>query len=419
MTAPPAPLRLRPPGRPKPRSRAGCATGRCPFFRGHRPRVLPALGVAGGLLIAALSVGMAAAAELVGAGSVTIAADRIVPDDLYVAAGSVRIDGKIAGDLTAIGGIVNVVGPVDGSVEVAALRAEIRGRIRHSVQTAGGVVGIYGRVDDDVVVVGGSLRIVEGASIGGDLVILGGVVTVVDGATVEGDVLATAGSVSIEGAVRGDVHVRARSFEVAPGAAIGGRLLLEGDPALAISPRSSVAGPTLVLPPRDLPPWADALLWQSAALPRLLALLALGAAVVAIAPRFAIALAEPLRREPVVATVFGLGVVVFFPFCLILLAITLIGVPFAVVGAAGFVAALATSQAVVGLALGRVLLRVGTDQARRGRNLAAMALGVALLSGIRLLPLPLAGSVATVAVACAGLGSVGCAVVDRLRQRPG
>lgn len=383
--------------------------------RRRRPRCLAPLGVL--LLALCFPARSAAAAEVIVDGAVTVPAGATVRNHLYLAAGTVEVLGDIDGDLTVSVGFLNVVGDVTGGVTVAAGRAEIRGTIGRSVRAAGATVAVYGRVEGDVVVAGGLVTIVEGASIGGDVIAAGGAVTLVDGASVAGDVRGYAASLALEGRVRGDVRITARRLLVAPGARIDGALRYRGPDAPGIQAGATIAGPIARIGFPRLLPGPSWLAWRWATIPRLLLMLGLGAVLVLLLPRPLVALADGGRGDPVGTALLGVGVALFVPLLLLLFAILVVGLPVALLGAAAYVAVVYASQALVGLALGRAATRLARDDARRGPNLAAMALGVLLLGALRLVPVPAVGVAVAFVVAVWALGIAAAAGRDRLLPR--
>jgi hypothetical protein len=66
----------------------------------------------------------------------------------------------------------------------------------------------------------------------------------------------------------------------------------------------------------------------------------------------------------------------------------------------------------VGLALGRMVFRLGQADVRRGPNLLAMCGGVVALTGIRLLPFPHLDLLIAAVVAVLGLGGLALAALD-------
>ena len=125
--------------------------------------------------------------------TVTIPAGETVASDLYVFAGTVRVEGTVDGDLVATGGTIDVPGTVTGDV-----------------LAAGGNISIGGSVGGDARVAGGSLSL---GSVGEDLAAAGGQVTLSPSGTVGEDMLASAGRLSVDGSVTGDLTASAGQYD--------------------------------------------------------------------------------------------------------------------------------------------------------------------------------------------------------------
>jgi cytoskeletal protein CcmA (bactofilin family) len=357
----------------------------------------------------------AAAAQFMAGASVQIPVGTTIDGDLYISGGTVTVLGDIHGDLVADAALLNVVGDVNGSVSVAAGRAEIRGRIAHAVRALGGVVAIYGRVDGDVVAAGGVVTIVEGASVGGDVVAAGSSVTVVDSAIVGGNVRGVAANMSIEGRIGGDVRVTVDHLQLTEGATIQRELHYRSDNAATIAPGAVVAGTTRRESLAGGVPGGQVIFWERAAIPRALLLLSVGVAILLLLPGHAIAVADGVRGAPSLALLVGIGAAVFVPITLALMMITIVGIPLALVGTTLYLGGTYLSQVFVGLALGRMVFRLGQANVRRGPNLIAMCGGVVALTGIRLLPFPYLDLVIAAVVAVLGLGGLALAALDWTR----
>ena len=87
---------------------------------------------------------------------VTIAADEVLADDLYLTGDSLTVLGRVEGDVVASGRIVRIEGTVAGDLIAA-----------------GQVVVIQGEVVDDVRIAGMTLKLEEGARIGDDVIAAG------------------------------------------------------------------------------------------------------------------------------------------------------------------------------------------------------------------------------------------------------
>jgi len=65
---------------------------------------------------------------------VTVASGEVIDGDLYVAGGTIIIDGTINGDLIAAGGTITVNGMVDGSIMAAGGTVNINGEVTRAVR---------------------------------------------------------------------------------------------------------------------------------------------------------------------------------------------------------------------------------------------------------------------------------------------
>jgi len=77
------------------------------------------------------------AADLRSGDTVTVASGDVVDDDLYVAGGSIVIDGTINGDLWAVGRDVTINGTVNGSLVAVAQTVEVNGDVARAARLAG------------------------------------------------------------------------------------------------------------------------------------------------------------------------------------------------------------------------------------------------------------------------------------------
>lgn len=131
-----------------------------------------------------------------------------------------------------------------------------------------------------------------------------------------------------------------------------------------------------------------------------------GALLVVALPGAAMWTADAVRHAPARALGWGAALLVLGPLAALLLAATVIGLPFAVVLGGALAAALYLSQVVVGPAFARAILPGSWDIAGRGHNLLAMTLGVGAIGLLRLLPIPLVGTAIAAVVTLLGLGGV-------------
>jgi cytoskeletal protein CcmA (bactofilin family) len=191
-------------------------------------------------LLAALSV----AAVLVPASAFAIthsSTDNLarfsLRNDLYMAGEDVRITEAVDGDLNAAGQNVTTMGAVGGTLQAAGRNVSVRGPVGGNVRAAGSSVVIEGAVNGSVLAFGETVVIASGAVVDGDAVIMGTNVTIagtVKGAvklggqkitvsgTVDGDAELDAESVSLTGKVGGNTVLKAHTVSLGNGATVAG-----------------------------------------------------------------------------------------------------------------------------------------------------------------------------------------------------
>lgn len=185
----------------------------------------------------------------------------------------------------------------DRMVTGASLRIE-KGEVVHDVTVMGGSLEILGTVTGDVDVAGGSTKVRNGARVRGDLSTVGGSVSVEDGARVDGD-----------------VNVVGGSLQRGPGAIVGGSVSTElrGD---------------------DEEGWSLGRLASDAgdAVTRMALLFLLGAVLLALAPTRMEALKVEVAARPMRSLAMGIVGSIAAVALLCAVAITVIGIPLAIVG---------------------------------------------------------------------------------------
>lgn len=370
------------------------------------------------ILVLALSPSSAHAAELRSGDTVTIAPGQVVNDDLYIAGGTVQIDGRVNGDVVVAGGTVAINGEVSGNVIAVGGTIAIAGPVGGSVRAAGGSMTVNGPVADDVLFGGGQLTLGTGARIGRDLWLGSGLASVP--APVGRNLVASAGELTIGGPVGGDVRAEVATLRLTSGAHIAGNLWYASEREAEIAPGATVRGRVerQVRAPRAESPHAEQVVgrlvgWLSA----LVGVFALGLLLVFVFPLFSRRASDIVVGSPWVSL--GLGIVLLVSVPLAALVLFVAGL---VVGGwwlgllalALYGSALACGYVLVGLAVGRwVLARVG----RSGMHLVwALLLGLLVL--LLLGELPYIGWVITALALLFGLGALSFALVRAEPQSP-
>jgi len=256
------------------------------------------------------------------------------------------------------------------------------GETVHDVVMLGGSVDIYGKVTGDVVVTGGSVHLRDGSRVNGDVTALGGSIDVDDGARVDGDV----------GVVGGSLHK-------AEGAKIGGDIKKVGNKGknhVRVSMNKNDEKPSVIARVTDGAGLAQRL---GGAITRTALLFVFGAIFLALTPDRMQKLQAEIAARPMKSFALGIVGLLVAAVLMVAMVVTLIGVPFAVIGAI-----LAALGAYVGVCV--VLSTVGGALIghRTNNPYLHLALGCALL--LVLGSIPYVGGVVTAAIVLVGLGAL-------------
>lgn len=331
-------------------------------------------------------------------------------------------------DFFSAGGVLNVTEPVNGDAFLAGGHVSIVTEVRGDLVAAGGELSVGGNVGDDLYAAGGEVRvdaIVQGnARVAGGDVTLGPATSIAGGASLtggsvdfEGDVQkylqASGGKVRLAGTVRGDVEVRSQDLVIAPGTEVSGRLVYHGPTAPVVPEDATIAGGVefhesgaghyfdraAAEPARDVTHGAGSVLW-------FVGVFLVAALFTGLFPGFSSRAAALIGRDPLKALGLGLAVLVCVPFVAIVLMITVIGIPLALLLAPLYLILLFVGWVVAA----SFLAGKGLEAFRRGQvhtrawRLGALFGALLLLALLRQIPF-VGGLIAFVAL-LAGLGAV-------------
>ncbi|MGM0591803.1 MAG: polymer-forming cytoskeletal protein [Halobacteriota archaeon] len=311
----------------------------------------------------------------------------------------VEADETVPGDLNAVGGTVVVRGTVDGNVEATAGTVVVEGTIGGDLEAVAGSIVIEGTVDGDVGAAGGSVLVREQAEIGGTLEAAAGS-TRLEG-TVGGDARLAGEEVVIAetAVVDGNVEYDAETFTASPDATVGGTVTQTEDLSIDVAPAFTVPGdfegPTVPTFPSGI-----------FAAYGLLVNLVLGVILLVVAPTFGDRVSTLGRTDTVKSGIVGVLEVVGIPIGLLLLFVTIVGIPLSLAGFVLFALLLWITQVYGALVVGTWLLSLAGTENLWG----ALVLGVVLLAVLAVVPF---GSVVQFFILAIGLGAFTLALRER------
>lgn len=318
----------------------------------------------------------------------------------FVAGDEVVTRGDISGSSVLAGGRVESSATVHGNTVLFGGDVRVTGTSSQDLYAVGGDIAIDGRVGKDVRVAGGQVVIGPSAEVQGDVTIAGG--RVVINGRVAGDVELAGGQVRLNGPVGGDVDVRAGQLEIGPDARIEGRIRYQTEDAPRIDPAAQIKGGVEPTPKRWYGHWPG----RRAGLggPGWFGMLVVGTIMILASPALGGRLLAHLKSRT--GAVIGWGAVCLFatPIALVLCAITIIGIPLAVLLLFGYLLALLVGYASGLVALGQWLLARVAPARAAGVGWQILALLVAVIAVGILRRLPFIGALVGFTVVVLGIG---------------
>jgi hypothetical protein len=340
------------------------------------------------------------AADVRKAKRVEVGADEAIDDTLIAIAQTVVIEGQITGDAVVLARSVTVNGTIDGNLVTLAQHVDIEGLVRGSVLTAGNKVHVVG-LHASQLYAAGRVVALDGVDLYGDAMLAGRNIEI--GGVVGRDVYARGDRVVIDAVTQRDLFVDGGDLQVGPHAAIGRDLLANVDEVedLEIDTAATINGSTAIDTDKDTR--FDDVGFYVGKFLMLAAGLLFGFVAFVFAPNLFKAPREQTEqhRWP---RVFGLGLaaLIVIPIVAVIIAVTLVGLPLALVAIGGYALALYLGKLFVVAELGRRILNLSGN--KRSDALWSLLLGMLLVAV--LVELPFVGALIGFVLAVLGLGTV-------------
>lgn len=300
----------------------------------------------------------------------TKAAEQKIGDDLFRFDDVVEISAPVSGDLYAVGGTVTLRGDVAGDVLAAGGTVVVRGSVHGDVRIIGNDVRLESAIDGNVSIAARTLTLATGAHVGKHLSFAGQSLDLAD--TVGGD----ARVVLIEPA---DVHLRSSVI-------IDGQLLLWSPVVPSIDDGALLRGGTqrYASPFTRAPRVRDIMYAQSIAF---FGLFLVGLVVIHLLPRPSLIIASIMNTNIGLQLLWGLCAAVVAIVLTILLSVTIVGVPLALIIGAITAILFYTARVFAGLAIGFMLVARFDRKHRMQSIVLVLLLGSVVLALIESVPL--------------------------------
>lgn len=324
--------------------------------------------------VSLVGVRMASAQNFRSGDNVTVGANERVDDTLYVAGRTVDINSEVFGDIFCAGQNVTVSGTVHGDVICAGQTVNVTGTVDGDVRLAGQTVTLGAEVSGNATVGGQTFNLESTGRIAGDLTI-GSTDATLNG-SVGRNVAAGNTNLTVAGAVGGRIKASVTNLTLASGARVNGDIEYSSWNNASQSEGAVIGGSlTRKDPPRNGAPKRGAIFgfgvmwfvyWLSAMLFTALALALLF-------PRLLHNVTDHALPRPWKSLLAGFIASLAVPAILIVLMVTVLGIPLAVVLGLIWLVLLLLSGPVFGYYIGRLVL------SRSSQPLLIMLTGASIL----------------------------------------
>lgn len=326
-----------------------------------------------------------------------------IGDHRFTAGDDVQIEEPVEGNAFAAGARVGVTARVGRSAFLSGGEVTVSAPVGRNLYMAGGNVRLDSAVYGKLRAAGGHVRVASEALVDGDASLSGGSVEVDGG--VNGDLRAHGESIVINGTIGGDAELTGERIRIGPDARILGSLFYRSGGPIVIDSHADVSG-EVVERQKDRR-WlrrmgrGETFVGGSFSL----GIVLIGALLILALPRFTREAGAVLRDRPVAAGGVGFAMVVCVPLMLLLLVITVIGIPLAILFAFGYAAMLLLGYLVAAICIGdAVLWRVKAEKLQSAWwRILFMLLALLAFAAVKIVPI--LGSLVVTLVFLGGIGA--------------
>lgn len=360
------------------------------------------------LVIPALSL----AAEFRAGNNPSIGKEEKITNDVYMAGGSVVSAGNINGDLIIGGGNIVISGDVGADIIAGGGNVNILSNVGDDVRAGGGTIVVAGKVGGDLMAGGGQVTI-SGSGVGGDMVVGGGNVRI--DAPVAGNLFAAGGDVYINAPIKGNVKIEAEKITLGKNTVIYGNLTYKSNEEMTKETGAVVKGTVdfELRKNKTVSPKVFAAIFSAFLLWKFFALLACALVIGLILRRYSKEIVAFATRRPLLELGRGIIVMIVVPIASILLFVTLVGIPFGIMGLLGFIIMMLFTWIVTPIIIGSVVYRY-FSKGELEVSWKTILLGVFLYTLLGLVPL--IGFLAQMLLMLLTLGSIFALKLQIIRE---
>lgn len=311
------------------------------------------------LAIILLPIGAAKAMDTKAGNSIYVAKEEIITGNFYAVGSTITIDGDIGGDLIAAAQTINVNGRIEGDIIAAAQNIVINGEVGGNIRIAGNSLTVNGAVARNVNLFGANIVIGNNAKIGWD------VFAAAANVEIRGDIAGTlsgqAEKVTIAGKIGENIKLKLSGNEkeeliIAPGALVAGNLTYTSIKAAKISESKAIGGKIQQNIPKIEKNQAF-ISWLFRKLFAIFSALVVGLALVLIFKKIIPKILAKMGENPLKTMLPGLIIMFIVPPIALILILTFIGIPLALIISAWWLVATYIARIIAAILAGQIIVK--------------------------------------------------------------
>lgn len=330
--------------------------------------------------------------------------DRVIENDLIVAAETVRIEGTIHGDLIAVAETITVTGHVKGDILAFCQDLRVDGQVDGSIRSGSEFLEVSGRVGRNITSGAERVDLRSEGVVNGSLT-AGARRVNLDG-RIGGDIILAAHRNSVNAKIGGGALLASEQLTIGPAAEIQGEAKYYGAEEPEVAPEANLASPLKVEIVEETPRYQKPETYMMPLL-KWAAAFIFGLVGVLLMPRaYQSVVNSTARYGPSILV--GAAALFVIPVVSAIACCTLVGIPIGLTALFLYLAALYAGQVFVGSWLGKEILGESSTQ---GQALGQLALGLGLLHAVG--QVPFVGKLVSIVVLLWGLGALVLALIAR------
>ena len=310
------------------------------------------------LLVTSFAIPMVSSASEYRFGEQTsVGATETIVGNIYSVGGNVVSAGSVTGDIIVGGGSVLVTGAVGGDILSGGGNVTIISDVIGDVRAGGGTVLVQGKVGGDLIVGGGQVNI-GGTGVNGDVVIGGGTIRV--DAPITGNVRIGGGNVYLNAPIVGDIIIDADTVTLGKLAVISGDITYKSSKELVREDGAIVNGKVTFeqREQKNVPTFAGlAAIISIGLILKFLALFVCAFVISVVFKRYSKEIVAKATSRPWTLVGKGLVAAIMLPVISVILLLTVLGIPFGILGILGLVSLLVFTWIMTPIVVGSVAYR--------------------------------------------------------------